>query len=534
MKTFFLLIALISQTAWANSPQSELMLQTLTTVKTALDVNYSLKDIKVSEGWRLDSEMEQLRELTASGKLSVPDFRRNLAGILRQAQDFHLELGVNSTAYSVLPLQFRSAVRADGTRGIFLVWKDVRDPTLTQAEIGDELVRFNGQPIEKELSQLQNLTGLAARRRAEEWLTVRAGHLGLDVPSGTLTLELKNKNGTSYSVTTRWLSNPEGIGQPGTQPISSPSLLQPQTIWISGAKFGYLPKLGRIVWTAPINDSFPAYVFEDGGRKFAYLRIPTFKVSSSRAVIEELKRTITLLQEQADALLIDISNNPGGDIIFSYAIISLLIDHPVAALNFRRKINYDDVHKALLSKNFLSRVTDDRSAQMFFGADVLGYPVDFSYAETMRSEAETVLATWAKGQTLTPPISSEAVAVIKPNTSVNLKRFIKPIVVWVDEGSRSSADFFAAILKDSGRAHLIGHPTAGAGGRFRDISLPNFLGVQNLRVTDAYAVRANGQLLEGNGVEPSAVYSIAVEDLLSGFIPLKSKILFELHFHATQ
>lgn len=504
------------------------MLQTLTTVTTAINVNYSLKDIKVSEGWELDSEIERLRVLAAGGRLSVPDFRRSLAAILRQAQDFHLELGVNSTAFSVLPLQFRSALRPDGTRGTYLVWKDARDFALTQAEIGDELIRFNGRPIEQELAQLQNLTGLAARRRAEEWLTVRAGHLGLEVPSGSITLELKNAGGTAYSVAAQWLSSPEGISQPGTQPVLSPLLPQPQTVWNSGAKFSYVPKLGKIVWAAPMNDAFPAYIFEDGGRKFAYLRIPTFKVSNARAVIEDLKRNITLMQEQADALLIDIANNPGGDIIFSYAVISLLIDQPVAALNFRRKIGYDDVHKALLAKNFLARVTDDKSAQMFFGADVLGYPVDFSYAEAMRVEAETVLATWAQGQTLTPPVSSEAVAVIKPHASANLKRFSKPIVVWTDEGSRSSADFFAAILKDSGRARLVGHATAGAGGRFRDVPLPNFLGIQNLRVTDAYAVRANGQLLEGHGVEPSEPYSLTVDDLRSGLIPLEEKILHEL------
>lgn len=102
-------------------------------------------------------------------------------------------------------------------------------------------------------------------------------------------------------------------------------------------------------------------------------------------------------------------------------------------------------------------------------------------------------------------------------------------MLWTDEGSRSSADFFAAILKDSGRARLIGQTiTAGAGGRFRDIALPNFLGTQNLRVADAYAVRASGQLLEGNGVEPSVVCPLTEEDLRSGLNLLKDKIIFEL------
>lgn len=528
MSKLLLFFSLFSVTAWGNSPQPDLMLQTLATVRTALEVNYALKEIKVSAGWNLDSEMERLRVLAASGRMSVPDFRRDLAGILRQAQDFHLDLGVNSTAFSVLPLQFRSALKADGTRGTFLVWRDPRDPALTQAKVGDELLSFAGRPVDDELANLQKLTGPGARRRAEEWLTVRAGHLGLEAAAGPVTLELQNASGARYSVTSQWFNTPEGITQPGSAPIPAPLPPQPQTVWNSGAKFSYLPKLGNVVWAAGVSDNFPAYIFEDSGRKFAYLRIPTFKVGNPRAVIEELKRKITLFQEQTDALLIDIANNPGGDIIFAYAIVSLLIDQPVAALNFRRKIGYDDIHKALLAKDLLSRVTDDRSAQMFFGPDVLGYPVDYSYAEAMRAEAEAVLASWSKGETLTPPSSIEAVAVIKPNGSDALKRFNKPIVVWADAGSRSSADFFAAILKDSGRARLIGGATAGAGGRFRDIPLPNFIGVQNLRVTDAYAVRADGRLIEGHGVEPSASYTLTVDDLRSGLEPLKEKILNEL------
>jgi len=74
----------------------------------------------------------------------------------------------------------------------------------------------------------------------------------------------------------------------------------------------------------------------------------------------------------------------------------------------------------------------------------------------------------------------------------------KPVVVLINEGSRSGKETLAYLFKKTGRGVLLGERTAGyvVGGRKKDISCESFLYYGAFRMT------FDGKCLEGIGVEP--------------------------------
>jgi carboxyl-terminal processing protease len=84
------------------------------------------------------------------------------------------------------------------------------------------------------------------------------------------------------------------------------------------------------------------------------------------------------------------------------------------------------------------------------------------------------------------------------------RTFSGPVVVLVDGLSGSAAEFFAAGLKDIGRARIIGSRTSGGVLASVIERLPNGDGFQ---YAFAEFVSANGVSLEGRGVEPHMVVS---------------------------
>lgn len=542
MRTFFIssLFIAVSQLltpAHAAFPTDrEIMLQQLEDIRLLIYGNYSLREVKEAQGWKFEQGFDSLRARVQRGMQPFV-FRRDLAALLRSAADLHLELGVSSSAQSFLSFRVRSVIHPDGKRTFHLVWKDDRDPGFASVRLGDELVTFNGAPVIEELRTLQNLDrGTPGTwRRAEELLTWRPGYSGFYTPVGEVKLQFRSDSsgGALIEVVTPWLTISEGVPLPGepVPPVGGIANMKspPQTPWNTGARFGYLPPLSRPLWMSDRFNTWLAYEFEDQGHRYGYLRLHDFKTRDPRRAIEDLAQIISKFEDETEGLLVDISANPGGDIAFSYAAISLLIDQPIPALKFRRQLGFDDIMKARLALTITSGITDDNSAKRFLGPDFYGYPITYKYAQTMKTEAEAALETWQKGQRLTPPGSVESIAVIEPYPVVApQKRYSKPILLWVDEGSRSSADFFAAIMKDSGRARLVGTHSAGAGGRVRSISTTNLIGIQNISITDSYAIRVNGSLIEGVGVEPDVFWSVSAEDIRGGFASTRQILLSEI------
>jgi len=80
-----------------------------------------------------------------------------------------------------------------------------------------------------------------------------------------------------------------------------------------------------------------------------------------------------------------------------------------------------------------------------------------------------------------------------------------PVIVLVDGGSISAAEWFAGILQSQGRARVVGMRTPGV---VEDIALYSGLGGLSMAVPIKSFVLATGVNMEGTGVVPDAVVNV--------------------------
>lgn len=99
-----------------------------------------------------------------------------------------------------------------------------------------------------------------------------------------------------------------------------------------------------------------------------------------------------------------------------------------------------------------------------------------------------------------------------------------PLVILLDYGSASTSEIFAAALQESGRATVIGEPSAGAALPSLIEKLPNGALLQ-YAVADYQTPR--GTLIEGHGVMPDVAATLTRDDLLKGYdAPLEAALTF--------
>ncbi len=85
-----------------------------------------------------------------------------------------------------------------------------------------------------------------------------------------------------------------------------------------------------------------------------------------------------------------------------------------------------------------------------------------------------------------------------------------PMVILIDKRSKSSAEIFAAVMAEYGRARLVGERSAGEVERARTISLPLFVWMS---VTNGEVMTPRGKMLEGTGALPDATVSLTPEHI---------------------
>ena len=92
-----------------------------------------------------------------------------------------------------------------------------------------------------------------------------------------------------------------------------------------------------------------------------------------------------------------------------------------------------------------------------------------------------------------------------------------PVVVIVDAGVRSSGETISGMLKEDGRAYMIGEtPTAGMSSSKTTIELPSKLFALYVSVRSNKARFQNGRGIEGIGIEPHELVEYDAQDLDQG------------------
>ncbi len=176
--------------------------------------------------------------------------------------------------------------------------------------------------------------------------------------------------------------------------------------------------------------------------RIAYLRVASF---DDEKVVEEVNAELDRLDlSRVQGMILDLRYNMGGDDRFAYPIVSRLVDKPVLASTWRTP------------------------------------------------EYHPAYASWGKPE---KPLQGDTVR-IEPAAG---KRYGGPLVILTGPNTMSTSEDFIVPLDYSGRALIVGEPTAGTTGNPVNVRLP---GGAILRVCSLWSTYPDGREFVGRGIEP--------------------------------
>ncbi|EPP37577.1 Protein CT_858 [Chlamydia avium] len=526
-----------------------------------LDTKYAPKPWKETLfGWNLQDATNAARlKLILEENPSTGYCQRVLADYIGALNDYHAGVTFFATSRSYLPY----TVKLSNTGRCYVVESFTYNSDIS---VYDEILEVDGIPIAQVIESLRMGRGSAADyAAAARSLFSRSASVGHAIPLGGVTLKVRRPSGLIRTVRVKWRYTPEHITDLSLiSPLIKDTSLNMQRdarslsltsdkrkclftnemvpyFWKElreeykrratgsydiGSKKGFLPEYPMVTWRCK-EGPYHAYVFscqDNAGRNYniGFLRISTYSWTDLQDLNEDhrdcpwldLEEIIKELEERTDGLIIDQTNNPGGSIFYLYAVLSMLTSTPLETPRHRMILTQDEVHAALHWLELLEGVDTDREAVAALGETMEGYPIDIVAAGYIQSFSEQVLNCWNSGNiNLTSPIPLLGFSHIQPHPRV---QYSHPICAIINEEDFSCADLFPSILKDNGRALIVGNTTAGAGGFVFSVEFPNRTGIKSCSLTGSLAVRKDGMLIENLGVSPDVYLEITDEDLQSG------------------
>jgi C-terminal processing protease CtpA/Prc len=441
--------------------------------------------------------------------------------------------------------------------------EEVITSNVTDIKPGDEILEINGMRVQQIIEKIikedlrgdRSPTGYAL---AAKTLFLRRAKFGQYVPTGTFKITLRHPGDQeTFTRQLPWIHTPEWIVEPDSL-VQSGSFLEAIKIFnpplqdvakilckdfsVAFAKdlvaiphsfnrldcflnrekqekqedkrqLGELPPLGKVIWESKESCSTYAYLFKNAkGKKIGYIYLPTFMYVGEEAnlMFKEVKEILQLFQEKAEALVVDITNNPGGNLLYTYAVLSALINRPLEPFTQQETLIQEDVYNAAMLYQTLIQADTVESLQSISS----GYYLSHTSVRNMCEYYQEIMHLWKSGQQMTPHLYPMGIKEIIPHPEV---QFDKPLIVLINELDFSCADIFPAILQDNGRALLLGNKTAGAGGYVRSYSHMSQLGIKGYSLTGSILFRLNGQPLEDLGVIPDVPCQFTLKDLRNNY-----------------
>ncbi len=554
-----LLFVNVSLVALENSevPQTNRMVADLDFIKKTFEYSYAPAEWKRELfAWDLQSQFQSaVNEIKKNKGNDLKQFHKSLIKFSKSTRDYHVSILFSSTEYASLPFDIRCR---NGKYIVTEVKKGEKDQELP-LEIGDEILKMDGIPIERVVAELQKELGeenqpVTDRALALEILTRRNGRLGHQVPQGFITIQAKKPHsGKVNTFQVKWNYKPERILTPFINPVMETIHAEPSRFFLEekinqkstipyyeemaavfsddglprdllGSRKSVFSSLGKkklgkletentaeeqISWVwnwfwrkkLPENSKkfFDARLIDLPSGKYAgFIRISSYSEEDPEKALEAFISCIDYFQDEADMLLIDQTNNPGGLILYMYALASVLTDRPLEMLKDRRLLTQSDVLQAIETIDYFQ----DGNFDIFGDETVFGFPLG-EFFQNLFNEAHFILNQWEHGHLLTEPYPFYGMKFIKPHSKVN---FTKPIFILVNEKDFSCADEFPALLQDNKRAIIVGTPTAGAGGMASSLSFTNLNGINKVTYTTSIAYRFDGKPLENLGVTPDIFF----------------------------
>lgn len=518
----------------------QLMLQDLDSVRNMIAARYAPAGWKKDQfGWDLDAEIRKAKDqVNSSESFGVKDYQELLKSLLNTMRDYHVSVSFYSTEASYLPI---TVTEAGGHYFISGIGRKQLPENVFPFKIGDEITAFDGKPVAEVIAELEKQAGMANvahtdATMAAMFLTYRAGSAGMPVPQGPVTLSIKPAGASApVDFPLTWTYAPELIAPQPYVAKSAPGLKIPMS-WLAtmrvdlaespaaaaasyslGNKDGFLPDFGEKLWEAPADNAFRAYVYKSPatGRSIGFLRLPTYTVGDPGAMVKAFAALVPELQTRSDALIIDQTNNPGGLVMYLYAVASMLTDRPLALPSHYITLTQSDVAEAINFVKETSGAKTEADAVELLGPDMAGYPVSLELLQNWTAFYVRTIRQWSAGRTVTEPMPIYGIASVTPNPTV---RYTKPIMILTNQMDFSGGDFFPAIMQDNKRAVTFGERTAGAGGVVKAYKRENnLLGVEAIHLTATIAQRAGGEPIENLGVSPDVPYLVTPADVQNGY-----------------
>ncbi len=530
-------LSLVSTAVQAN-PLADALVENLYAMKSIYRTEYAPADWKRQYAhYDLDAAFHQaVTEANANPNLTQTEARDILRSFIYAMKDYHVSITFVATEEASLPLTIKSA---DNRFFLAYIDRTKLPESAFPFHIGDELISFDGKPALQAVTELQqalpeNVAG-TDRAKAELALTYRTAARHVHVPQGAVSLGIQAAESDKVSyIQMNWDYKSEQVPthhslmHKKTNPLFKLPVMDvdfdekfaADNPYGLGMRQSFLPDLGTKIWQSEANNTFHAYIYMDKQKNLiGYVRLPTYHVNDFDKAIADFKAIITRFETSTNAMIIDQVDNPGGSVLYMYALASMLSDQPLKTPQHRMSITQADVLAARKSNELLKNVKSDEEARKVL-EEMDGYPPSYEFVQFLMSYNRFIISEWEAGRHLTRPFWLGGVDHINPAP----QHYTHPILLLTNHLDYSCADFFPSILQDNQRITILGSRTAGAGGYVNNVSIPNNIGIDYFRVTESIAERINGNPIENLGVTPDIPYEMTPADYQYNFQPYTVKI----------
>jgi hypothetical protein len=598
---FLTFISPLSANGNIDDANRKKMLNDLNSIKSTFEVKYAPSDWKrFYADWDLEEQIRKAqKQIQETFPITIKDYQHIIRGFFNSTKDYHVRVAFYSTEVAMLPFRIQSA---DGR--YYIVWKASWNPGKTlEAEktfgkmpfcIGDEVLEFDGKPIEQAASALQeeeygNPNSATDKLLAETALTYRLGSMGQKVPQGPIEITIRHKDtGAVETYALKWLYQPELISDHTALPNQIRSLYPVKGKSKSAAKALAKPSLENHLY---------------------------FQKQMTTPIFEQMKAARTTLNKMLNKKKLAFSadrdgedNDPGFDTLAARKSfvppLGTIIwespkEYPLYAYIFvtkeNKKIGYVRIptydcgqENARIFATIMEEFQQQTEGLVIDQLNNPGGSPFYMYALAsmltdipLHTPTERVTITQEDVSTALSflddeehyrkigynPYEGESLYGYHLNKETwhnivahfeflvnewNLGRtftnpahffgidtiqphpgvrYTKPIVILVNQLDFSCADFFPAILQDNKRALIFGSTTAGAGGFVLEGKFHNKLGISKFWFTGSIAERIDGNPIENLGVAPDVEYRLTQEDLSDGYKGYVQAVLDTLSTH---
>ncbi|MDD2715583.1 MAG: S41 family peptidase [Candidatus Wallbacteria bacterium] len=500
--SFFLIIltTLIS----AEVPQLTKMQKSMdfNNLVTLINTNYGMLAFKKANIIQTDyKEWVKSYYFKVNATKSDAEYYNTVREFISYYKDAHFSIDslFNKTVYFLQPdFQY--------IQGKVLLSKKNNSPATFTAAIGDELLEFDGIPINDYLTSLSHQsscggTAVAIKGAVAPYLTFR---LQGALPPQTETSKLKIKSfsdGTEKTYELKWEATIwdniyRRLPEQAVCSLADWLEWRPDRLMVPAALYQHLkeeitgdlasaraPALTYEIITVPLGIK---------NYKIGHIWIRQYGGWTS-------SQFSTMVQSLAecDGLLIDQRNNPGGSGGLMFSVVMNLAD----------KDFQNSVFSVRLNRKWLSSIQDQYE----------GYLNDSTATTeeiaTIKGYYDTMFKNVADGKAFSDFMPLFWV----PTLPAAGQSFKKPILFMINSQCYSCGDITPAILQDNckgQRIKIYGETTAGAGGNVNSYG-PLMLSELNISLTESIIRRADGTFIENSGISPDVKDEYTRADLVS-------------------